>query len=373
MTVELPPEDRPSADFVAEVFEAAVSEDGWQRISQVVARETGVDHAGVWLVEGGQIVEMSLTRRMADTQAPYVAYFHKLDPWARGVMAAPLDVVTLGSEIVSERELVRSEFYNDFARRVGLFRPIGARIGVGADATASVAIDRPDSATLFEAEDKRRLAVLVPYLKRALQLKRRFDGGRPHAQLKTAALDAMAFGAVIADGAGRVLFANAAAEALGDGSSGVLLGGRRRGLAAVGREDAPRLAALIRDAAGGGPGGAMRVTGPGGGAGLLVLVTPLPRPLGGDGPGHALVALRPAADEPAFAEASLSLLFGLSPAQAAIARRLCLGRSVEEIAAERGVEISTMRTHLAQIFLRTGAENQRDLVRLLANLPPLRG
>jgi hypothetical protein len=38
---------------------------------------------------------------------------------------------------------------------------------------------------------------------------------------------------------------------------------------------------------------------------------------------------------------------------------------------ERGVKISTLRTRLAEIFVRTGTENQRDLVRLLGLLPPL--
>jgi DNA-binding CsgD family transcriptional regulator len=48
------------------------------------------------------------------------------------------------------------------------------------------------------------------------------------------------------------------------------------------------------------------------------------------------------------------------------------GRTPEEIALERGIKISTLRTHLAEIFARTGAENQRDLIRLLGLLPPLR-
>jgi DNA-binding CsgD family transcriptional regulator len=36
------------------------------------------------------------------------------------------------------------------------------------------------------------------------------------------------------------------------------------------------------------------------------------------------------------------------------------------------VAISTVRTHLAEIFVRTGTESQRDLVRLLGMLPPVR-
>jgi DNA-binding CsgD family transcriptional regulator len=38
----------------------------------------------------------------------------------------------------------------------------------------------------------------------------------------------------------------------------------------------------------------------------------------------------------------------------------------------RGARISTLRSHLDEILARTGVENQRELVRLLALLPPLR-
>ena len=65
-------------------------------------------------------------------------------------------------------------------------------------------------------------------------------------------------------------------------------------------------------------------------------------------------------------------LFSLSRTQAAIALSIFGGKSPDEIAAERGVTISTLRTHLAEIFARTGTENQRDLVRLFGMVPPIR-
>jgi DNA-binding CsgD family transcriptional regulator len=52
---------------------------------------------------------------------------------------------------------------------------------------------------------------------------------------------------------------------------------------------------------------------------------------------------------------------------------MCFGKSLEEIATERSVKITTVRTRLARLFARAGAESQRDLVRLIALLPPLRG
>ena len=115
------------------------------------------------------------------------------------------------------------------------------------------------------------------------------------------------------------------------------------------------------------------MTGRNGATGLLVLVTPLPNQLHGHaGVGHALVSLRSTQDCPSFQKAELEALFALSPTQAAVALDLYGGKSPEQIASERGVRISTLRTHLAEIFARTGAESQRDLVRLIGLMPPVR-
>jgi DNA-binding CsgD family transcriptional regulator len=103
------------------------------------------------------------------------------------------------------------------------------------------------------------------------------------------------------------------------------------------------------------------------------LVTPLPaRFHPAQAPGHALIALRRDTDDPAFSTSLLRALFGLSPAQAAVALGLYADKSFDEIAAERGIQVSTVRTHYEQVLARTRASGLRDLVRLLGALPPVR-
>jgi DNA-binding CsgD family transcriptional regulator len=67
----------------------------------------------------------------------------------------------------------------------------------------------------------------------------------------------------------------------------------------------------------------------------------------------------------------LAKLFRLSRTQSSIAAAIFNGRSPEDIATARGIKISTVRTHLADIFLRTKVKTQRDLIRLIGSLPPL--
>lgn len=60
----------------------------------------------------------------------------------------------------------------------------------------------------------------------------------------------------------------------------------------------------------------------------------------------------------------LCSLFGLTPAEGALLHGLMRDRRVDEIAIERGVSITTVRTQLAHLFRKTGTNRQSELVRL---------
>ena len=58
--------------------------------------------------------------------------------------------------------------------------------------------------------------------------------------------------------------------------------------------------------------------------------------------------------------------FKLTPAEARTLERLLNGSTPTEIAGELGVALPTVRTHLSNIFAKTGAARQADLIRLAA-------
>jgi DNA-binding CsgD family transcriptional regulator len=66
-------------------------------------------------------------------------------------------------------------------------------------------------------------------------------------------------------------------------------------------------------------------------------------------------------------EKSLAELFGLSPAEARLAAALLTGKTLAEIATTSGIRITTVRTQLASILRKVGAERQADLVRILSS------
>jgi DNA-binding CsgD family transcriptional regulator len=63
-----------------------------------------------------------------------------------------------------------------------------------------------------------------------------------------------------------------------------------------------------------------------------------------------------------------ALIFGLSPAQARLAALVLDGNDLAQAAAELGVSINTVRTHLQRMFDKTGVRSQPALVRVLLSV-----
>ncbi len=64
--------------------------------------------------------------------------------------------------------------------------------------------------------------------------------------------------------------------------------------------------------------------------------------------------------------------FGLSRAEARLARAISHGDSVEDYARDQGLRLPTVRTQLSSVFNKTGTDRQAALVRLIASIPVVR-
>ena len=351
----------------------AVDNDLWPRFGEVVGKATGIDTVSVWITEEDKFVDMNIAPAYGDLVEPYRQYFAKLDPWSAGLRGHPPEKVALALEHIDESALVRTEFYNDWARHGGMFRPIGVRMRLAPQVYAFMGCDNPFAKQLFDAQDKLRIERLLPHIKSALQIRRRIGHSTAEAGAGAAALDALQFGVVVCDRAGRVLFANTEAEILVRRRTGIAFGAMPRTITALQGDKSKQLAAFIHAAGTGGSGGAMVLGAQSPIGPVFALVTPLPARLNNSGePGLVLVSLRPASSSHRFAEAMLASLFNLTPRQSALAIALYEGKTLDDVAAANGVKITTLRTHLTAIFLKTGVDSQRELVRLLGSLPPVR-
>ncbi len=228
-----------------------------------------------------------------DAVVSYHKHYRSVDLWtnraaaavARDGPSAQPRVWTSG-HLVPDAEFLRSEFYVDFGRRLGLRYVVGTVVPLGAAGMMPLGLHRPDGAAPFTAADQQLLESLVPHLRRALQLRHQFAAAAPALPPGLAALDALAMGVLVVDADSQVLLANAAAEMMAKADLGLMLRRPRVGghgdktvLSACYRADSAALQALVKATASGGSGGAVRLRSEDGAATLAALIAPLPRRL----------------------------------------------------------------------------------------------
>ncbi|MET7248072.1 helix-turn-helix transcriptional regulator [Methylobacterium sp. EM32] len=197
-----------------------------------------------------------------------------------------------------------------------------------------------------------------------------------------AALDALALAVLVVDRQGHILHANREATDLLDRPDGALSGqpvggGHGSGhqgskpqgskhLGARQAEGRSRLHALIQaacDGRSGDAGGFLQLeSGSPDEPGVSVCVSPL---ADAEAPGRAVVVARLLRAQGRI-EVQLRTLFGLTRAEAQVGAALARGGCLAEIATELGISVTTARTHVARIFLKTGTKQQSQLVALVA-------
>ena len=298
----------------------------------------------------------------------YSEHYARHDLWALGALPQRLfGKALMGSQVVEDRVLERSLIYNEFLRpEVNMHHLAGALVPLDGDQFAVVGIHRPRDGRPFEPDDIRRLAVLLPHLQRALEIRQRLGHGEAIQQSVTAAFDCLSFGVIFMSQTGKLLHVNAVADAIlsaGDGLARI-----PEGIRAVVKRDDRRLQQLIA-AAGKAtkptdvPGGHLRVARTSGQRPYAVMVTPV----NPGRPGRAIVAFvtDPSAGIVSHAKV-LEELFGFPPAEARLVLALLNGTALPDYARQSGLSYHTVRTLLARAMARTETRTQLELVLLVA-------
>ncbi len=304
-----------------------------------------------------------------EAQKLYDDYYVAVDPWVPIWSGAATGAALLGQDLLSMEDYERSEIWWDFSRvHLDAFHIMGASVALSEGTLGIIGLFRNRDAAAFDEADRQRIDRFLPHLQSALRLRERL-GAAAGQDLGFEILHTLEIGVVVARSDGSPVFANAAALA----SDSIAIGARHRPIAACDATSTRPLLALVRDAATGGPGGAL-VLQPPGQTPVAALVTPLPPGLADATAGHglALIALRPLAGPRPAVAPRLRQLFGLTAAESELALALLGGQRPEEIAAGRGVKISTVRFQIRAILDKTGTRGQSDLVRLLGRISPFR-
>ncbi|MDF2811411.1 MAG: hypothetical protein K0S56_2442 [Microvirga sp.] len=251
--------------------------------------------------------------------------------------------------------------------------------GVEGNTCYKLAIVRPLAHAPFDQEEKSVCEILVSHLARGLEMASRMGATEIERTLYSDVVDRLSVGIVILDRAGKVVRTSSTADdILIEGSSLRVKGGRL--YARCSNEDRALQSAIkaaLQD--GGNPGASdvrgLSLTKQSGSKNLGLIVRPISASShrGPSAQSAVVVFLRDSEAVPAIEGDLVRQLFDLTPAEAAVARRLTVGLSLDEAANSLEISRNTARAHLRSIFSKSGITRQTELVRLVLNSVVLLG
>jgi DNA-binding CsgD family transcriptional regulator len=364
----------PFVDLVDCAYHAAFDESVWPAFLERFAEALHGQNTAL-LVQDVALKQnraVACVRTDPDQLRLYNEHYYGLNPWllkGSADLAAGRVGVGVGEMHCENDELLRTEFYNGWLLPQRLKHSIAAMIFQSRGRVVLCSTLRSASAGPFASKDIAFYESLLPHLRRAVLTRERasdvFEAGRQALEV----LENSPNACVLANRAARPVFVNRAAREILNGNCGVWL--RTRGLVALRQEDNSRLQKLIARAATSPPSGGEMAIFRERGQPLLILVTPIQPRYEAPLPLQTAVAVWISdPNRKTMSRAKrIQTLFGLTRAEASIAAELAQGLSPYEIADMLEISRHTVRNHLKNIFEKTGAHRQGDLVRLVLSCP----
>ncbi|MGU3626296.1 helix-turn-helix transcriptional regulator [Comamonas sp. C24C] len=292
--------------------------------------------------------------------------------WSPFLGIAKDQVLTL-RDVMTESEWHSCRYYTDWCKGVDIEHILAVDVMTDNGCSYGWRITRSASAGAFESRQLDLVRMLVPHLRRVLNMQLNLHRDRQVISLYGRATAQLMMGVVILDQAGKMIEANPAATTILNLGDGIRV--NNGALEAVYANDNRKLQRLIRDAllsprlerASMTEG--MSITRQSGQLNWGVVVQSISADEWTEGKQRPSVAvfLR---DTTGKAEPPVKLtqqLFHLTPAETAVATHLSNGMSLEEAAEALGIKPNTARAHLRSIFSKTGVRRQTELVRLFLN------
>jgi DNA-binding CsgD family transcriptional regulator len=302
----------------------------------------------------------------------YFDTYVKLDPTTTGHFFAELDVPVATNDIIPYEEFLETRFYREWARPQGLVDHVAAVVEKSNTSAALFGVFRHQRDGVVDDEARRRMGLITPHVRRAVLIGKVIDLRTAEAANFADTLDGLTAGMLLVDATGRIIHANSTGHAmLREGDFLSAIGGKL--MAAD-----PQIDQLFRDiftaashgdSAIGIKGIAVPLIARGGErhvAHVLPLTSGARRRTGvATSAAAALFVQKAALDTPSPPEA-IAKAYKLTPTELRVLLAIVEVGGGPEVAEALGVSPETVKGHLGQLYAKTGARRQVDLVKLVA-------
>lgn len=350
-------------DFIDRIYEASVVPELWPGVLDDIAAMT--DSRGGLLFSARKALHWTASETVREVFADYVnqGWFQRCSRRVC-IMAAEEPGFFTEQDFWSEDQIKADPIYRDFFRPRGLGWSAGTGLRIPSGDNIVFSIERSFERGPVEIEHVERLNALRPHLARSALISARL--GLQRAEGATEALTALRLPAVLLDEAGRIVEANGQASELA--LTGLSAGGQ---FSLADRVTSERLRMAL--AALGNPGGDTPLSLPlrdatGVAEGVLHLL-PIRRTAHDVfGRAYALAVITPLGTDRTPSMDLMRTLFDLTGSEARVAAGLAAAKTPEQMAAEGGVAVTTIRTQLRRVLEKTGCSRQAEVTALMAGL-----
>lgn len=360
------------------IYDTAAEPDLWPTALTQMADFTG-SQGGILFGQsfGASRVYFDYNGRLSEDCNQAYKERHVQNPWNDAMQRQPVGRVVLSDEVVPLASLKPTLFYDEVLRPQDVAHNVMIALAMRDDFCVAFNLCRSARQGQLTAEQQESVSQLVPHLRRAIGLGFRIDGYRALQSGQFRVLDHLAAGVVLLDSQSRLLYANAAARAHDTLHGPLSL--RRNSVAARSPAYAQRLAALIRAARLGAPSASMSVPGSSDGQLITILVVSVRgKDVGRLGDLHmpdaaVMLFIVDPADRLGIPPAWIMDAYGLTRAEARVALVASQGLGAPEIAAQLGLSVNTVKTHMRRIYSKTGTGRLAELTRLITSVGMLAG
>lgn len=362
--------------LVGQIYDAAAEPAEWSSVGLPIADAVGAKYA--WLMMNDPEHPERCWNRAATGTDIWNYPLHQ-DPWYPTVQGRDPGTVVLGSERVTPAMIRDTDFFESRLRDLRIEYACMVIVERSDHNEHFFAFNRVPEAGDFSDDDLRLLAHVAPHLRRAYALHTRLHSPFAQPRRTDPALADSPTAAFLLDGLGTVRWMNAAAEGILEARDGIRLSGGQL------RFDDPQAARhlnddiaqcrITRETIESTPANVVRrCRKRSGGLPYAFSVTPQNDTvacLRFDCAAATCVLVDDLESSRAPSTLSLRNVFELTRAEAMVAKDLCGGSSVREIAEGRSTSIETVRTQIKRILAKVGVGTQVELVRRLSILARL--
>jgi PAS domain-containing protein len=371
-----------SSDLIDRIYAAAADPSRWTAFVSALSEACGGAAAAISLripIAGMPIHAARVG--LLDEYAPlFPKHLQRGLPWGSLLLPQYTAGFAFGSEVLPDDRVAETDYYREYMQPQGLAAegPLAHTFAEGDGAPlAAVVLYRRTESRRLDGRDLELCNTLVPHLHRAYRIHCELHG--EHAQRRALAevVDRLPIGVILVDGQQRCVMVSRRAQRIVERQDGLSI--RENRPVAHSDRDSRELAQAIaatessRDGVQRSARRSLAIERPSGARPLTVLVVPL---ADADLPARergAVAALFVGdSDTAPIRPELLGELYGFTSSEARLVCELLTASSLEEAARRRGIQLSTARGYLKEIFQKTGARSQRDLVRLvLTGVGPL--